>query len=124
MKRFGNQIYLHYSGFYTNRLPAVEIHRLFKNKGFKLINENFGNGTNYQLRGIKLIRSLTNLAIGISYFYFFFFRDEKYSYILFFNSALPHFKLISIISKLFFIKNLTDWIKFLLSFFLFHILHL
>ena len=30
------------SGFYTNRLPAVEIHRLFKNKGFKLINENFG----------------------------------------------------------------------------------
>ena len=30
------------SGFYTNRLPAVEIHSLFKKKGFKLTYENFG----------------------------------------------------------------------------------
>ena len=30
------------SGFYTNRIPAVEMHRLFKSLGFKLYKENFG----------------------------------------------------------------------------------
>ena len=30
------------SGFYTNRLPAVEMHNLFKKNGFNLIEENFG----------------------------------------------------------------------------------
>lgn len=30
------------SGFYTNRIPAVEMHKKFSNSGFKLIWENFG----------------------------------------------------------------------------------
>ena len=30
------------SGFYTNRIPAVEMHKKFFNSGFKIIWENFG----------------------------------------------------------------------------------
>ena len=30
------------SGFYTNRVPALEMHKYFKEAGFKLYNENFG----------------------------------------------------------------------------------
>ena len=30
------------SGFYTNRIPAVEMHNYFKKNGFNLIEENFG----------------------------------------------------------------------------------
>ena len=31
------------SGFYTNRVPAIKMHRLFKNIGFQIIKENFGS---------------------------------------------------------------------------------
>ena len=31
------------SGFYTNRVPAIKMHSLFKNVGFKIIKESFGN---------------------------------------------------------------------------------
>ena len=30
------------SGFYTNRIPAVEMHKKFSNKGFKIIWEKYG----------------------------------------------------------------------------------
>ena len=30
------------SGFYTNRIPAVEMHQYFKNVGFNLIVEDYG----------------------------------------------------------------------------------
>ena len=42
------------SGFYTNRLPALEIHRLFKNRGFKLINENFGKWEKLPIKRNKI----------------------------------------------------------------------
>ena len=35
------------SGFYTNRIPAVEMHDKFSKAGFKLIKENFANGKNF-----------------------------------------------------------------------------
>jgi len=31
------------SGFYTNRIPAVEMHKKFTRKGFKILIENFGS---------------------------------------------------------------------------------
>tara|TARA_B100000242_G_scaffold126304_1_gene89075 strand:+ start:24553 stop:25404 length:852 start_codon:yes stop_codon:yes gene_type:complete len=31
------------SGFYTNRVPAIKMHSLFRNVGFKIISENFGS---------------------------------------------------------------------------------
>ncbi len=31
------------SGFYTNRVPAVKMHRLFKNIGFQMLHESFGS---------------------------------------------------------------------------------
>ncbi len=42
------------SGFYTNRIPAVEIHRLFRNKGFKLTNENFGKWRKLPIKRNKI----------------------------------------------------------------------
>ena len=30
------------SGFYTNRIPAIEMHQYFKNIGFNLVKEDFG----------------------------------------------------------------------------------
>ena len=30
------------SGFYTNRIPAIKMHSMFKNVGFKILRENFG----------------------------------------------------------------------------------
>ena len=57
-----------YSGFYTNRLPAVEIHRLFKNKGFKLINENFGKWDKLPIKRNnlnKIFNKYSNLELAI-----------------------------------------------------------
>ena len=34
------------SGFYTNRIPAIEVHKIFKNNGFEIIKENFGRWEN------------------------------------------------------------------------------
>lgn len=31
------------SGFYTNRVPAIKMHRLFKNIGFQIVKESFGS---------------------------------------------------------------------------------
>lgn len=31
------------SGFYTNRVPAIKMHRLFKNIGFQILKESFGS---------------------------------------------------------------------------------
>ena len=31
------------SGFYTNRVPAIKMHRLFKNVGFQILKESFGS---------------------------------------------------------------------------------
>ena len=42
------------SGFYTNRIPAVEIHRLFRDKGFKLTNENFGKWRKLPIKRNKI----------------------------------------------------------------------
>lgn len=30
------------SGFYTNRVPSIKMHSMFKNVGFKIIHESFG----------------------------------------------------------------------------------
>ena len=44
--RFSEQIWesniFAYSGFYTNRVPAIEMHKFFKKAGFNLVYENFG----------------------------------------------------------------------------------
>jgi len=34
------------SGFYTNRIPAIEVHKCFKNNGFEIICEDFGRWEN------------------------------------------------------------------------------
>ena len=45
------------SGFYTNRIPAVEMHDYFRNNGFNLIKENFG-----QWEKLPLKRKLINVS--------------------------------------------------------------
>ncbi len=45
--RFSEKIwesdFLANSGFYTNRVPAIKMHNLFKNKGFQIVKESFGS---------------------------------------------------------------------------------
>ena len=38
------------SGFYTNRVPALEMHNLFKKNGFDLVKEYFGQWENLPLK--------------------------------------------------------------------------
>ena len=45
-----------YSGFYTNRVPAIEMHRFFKKAGFNLVYENFGKWNKLPLSRRKIHR--------------------------------------------------------------------
>ncbi len=47
------------SGFYTNRIPAVEMHKLFKKNGFFLVKEYFGRWNSLPLKR-RLINSTFN----------------------------------------------------------------
>ena len=47
------------SGFYTNRIPAVEMHKLFRKNGFVLVREFFGKWNRLPIKR-KLINSIFN----------------------------------------------------------------
>ncbi len=42
------------SGFYTNRVPAVKMHSLFKNIGFQIVQESFGSWKNLPIQRSKI----------------------------------------------------------------------
>ena len=42
------------SGFYTNRVPAVKMHKLFKNVGFKILKESFGSWSQLPISRSKI----------------------------------------------------------------------
>ena len=44
------------SGFYTNRVPGVEMHNLFRKSGFNLVYENFGKWHKLPLSRRKIHR--------------------------------------------------------------------
>ena len=42
------------SGFYTNRIPAIKMHSMFKNVGFKILRENFGKWDKLPIPRLKI----------------------------------------------------------------------
>tara|TARA_B100000886_G_C20416030_1_gene489310 strand:+ start:1097 stop:1942 length:846 start_codon:yes stop_codon:yes gene_type:complete len=50
------------SGFYTNRVPAIEMHRIFRENGFNLVYENFGKWNKLPLRRNKINKIFNNFS--------------------------------------------------------------
>lgn len=50
------------SGFYTNRVQAIELHKIFENNGFEIINENFGKWEYYPISRNSLNKSFKKFS--------------------------------------------------------------
>ena len=50
------------SGFYTNRVPANELHKIFENNGFEIITENFGKWEDYPISRNSLNKSFKKFS--------------------------------------------------------------
>ena len=50
------------SGFYTNRIPAVEMHKYFKNGGFNLVQEAFGRWDKLPISRISLSKEFREFS--------------------------------------------------------------
>ena len=50
------------SGFYTNRVPAVKMHSLFRKKGFNILKENFGSWEKLPIKRSKISRDFNKFS--------------------------------------------------------------
>lgn len=50
------------SGFYTNRIPAVLMHKYFRNNGFNIIKENFGKWDSLPIKRSALSKEFKNFT--------------------------------------------------------------